>query len=210
MESYVQAFDNARQFSQRFGPEDGRRPSRAVDTAMWPFLVNRAQQLAPDSFDEMKKQTDQFWAFGTSCGDVHWHVVQRLRKNFLESFELTIGGVSTASGAGFPYTEKDFHAHEAVKPNRFMGHAWITCGNRFIIDLTLGTYLVNLEKRCHRYGQIIHGEPGALTLSEFENGLAPPTDLTYFPVAVGAAALNAISPSRDNWAKSRSAGQKTP
>jgi hypothetical protein len=83
-----------------------------------------------------------------------------------------------------------------------MGHAWITCGDRFIIDLTLGTYLVNMTQRCRQYGQVIYGQPGGLMLSKFHNGLAPPTDLTYFPVAVGTNALKAISPSREEWEKS--------
>lgn len=201
MQSYLHAFENARHFSERFGTEVASRPSRTVDTSLWQWLVIRAEQTARDLFGEMKKQTDPVWAFGTSCADVHWYAVQRLRHNFNESFELTIGGVSTASGAGFPYSIEDFNAHEAMIPDRFLGHAWITCGDRLIIDLTLGTYLVNLEQRCHRYGQVIYGEPGALMLSKFEDGLAPPTDLTYSPVAVGAAALAAISPTRDNWAK---------
>lgn len=133
---------------------------------------------------------------------------ENLREDFMDSFELTIGGVATESGAGFPYTIEDFHAHGAVKPSRFMGHAWITCGDRFIIDLTLGTYLVNLEKGCQQYGQTTYGEPGELALAPFENGLTPPTNLTYFPVAVGAKALSAITPPpRDVWAQSQRHGE---
>jgi len=202
MQSYLKAFNDATQYSQRFGEEPGRRPSREVEPEMWQLLVMRAQQLATDTFEAMKEQSDPVWAFGTSCADVHWYIVQKLRKNFMYSFELTVGGVSTASGDGFPYTVDDFHAHEAVKPNRFMAHAWITCGDRFIIDLTLGTYLVNVDKRRHKYGHTIYGEPRALKFSGFEKSHAPPIDLTYCPVAIGANAVRAISPTREEWAQS--------
>jgi hypothetical protein len=102
MNSYANAFEKARQFSEQFGVDPERRSTREVDDGMWPALVARAKQLPPELFEEMKKQTDPFWAFGTSCADVHWYVVQRLRRNFNESFELTIGGVLTVSGEGFP------------------------------------------------------------------------------------------------------------
>lgn len=203
VQTYVQAFGDARRFSEQFAPDFPQRACHTVSPDKWMSMVWRAKEVVPDVFQEMRRQKDQFWAFGTSCADVHWYVLKKLHQNFDESFELTIGGVLTPSGSGFPYTLQDFHAHANVKPALFMGHAWITCGDRFIIDLTLGTYLVNLKKRNKRYGHVIYGEPGALKFSQFEDGLVPRTDLTYSPIAVGTAAIMAISPTRKDWASSR-------
>jgi hypothetical protein len=200
---YAAEFATAWQFSAQKYPEPNMRAAEERDPKLRPLLVQHALMcLTDDIFVEMNKQVDPVYAYGTQCANVHLHVLQGLRRNFpYESFHLTLGGVTTAGNAAFPYTMADFQADVVKRPDRVRGHAWITCGDRFIIDLTLGTYLVNKPDATGQYGPAIHGEMGRLASTPFKGGRRPDLALTYHPVAVGTAPILATAPSYDQWAR---------
>lgn len=83
----------------------------------------QTQQLLPCLFEELKKTDGPVWDFETSCADVHWYVVQRLRHSFKESLQLTTAACRQHR-VPVSYTVEDSHAYEAMRPKRFLrrGH----------------------------------------------------------------------------------------
>jgi hypothetical protein len=174
-------------------------------------INNLIEVLALSISGELKKFHDdrvgEIANFGGQCGNVHHALIGIIKEDYPTlCANLTIGDVDTGSANKFTFNQtKCSKWLEGRSPNILDCHVWITIGNNFIIDVTIGTYQntrssINVlkDKSAFAYGGIIFGKINDLKYTEIKNvknsNPANFTKFVYTPVILGTNAFVALAP----------------
>jgi len=138
-------------------------------------------------------------AFGGDCGNTHYSILQFIQQYYPKvPANLTIGGIDLGASSSFDFSEQEFERWRTSRPEIFDCHAWITIGNRIILDATIMTYVNTRLRQTCAVGGVLVGEH-----KHFELHLIPDTDNVspalvrwpvYRPVAIGVRAFKDIAP----------------
>lgn len=136
---------------------------------------------------------------GGECGNIHLSFLRYVKKYYPSvPVNLTIGEVRTEGNVNFSFDEDKFIAWLAERPKILDCHVWITVGNKFIIDATIGTYLNTRIENIQSYGCILYGLPWDLSNFEIPSVInhIPKNlkSLEFRPVVLGEGAFIACAP----------------
>ena len=146
--------------------------------------------------------------FSIECGNVYYFILDFIQKYYPSiSANLTLGNISKEGIKILDLTQskclnwlKNGTLEESL---RF--HTWLTIGDNYIIDCTIGTFInihISQNKRKNlkddMYGGLIYGIEGNLDVLPFQqlNNNAPNdiSNIQYIPIIMGREAFIALAP----------------
>ena len=170
-------------------------------------LVERAvKEIASGLYEQIALYREQgrnpFMALGGDCGNVHLLISQFLLNNYpLLSPNLVMGAVSFNQKESFNFSRENFiDWRQNGYGDLFDCHAWVSVGQSWIIDATIGTWVHTRQGSGGAFGGIFYGPPSSFKSVPIKNEGHEEQSLTgisYRPVVLGCKAFSLVQAARD-------------
>ncbi len=199
---YSAAFYLAKEFSTQKGFPIDSNVSSYVDNG----LLCRAVRDITTGFAEQlnfyrHQKRDPYNALGSDCGNIHQRILAYIKEDLCYSalpINLTIGEVKIDEKNSFVFTREKFCSWLDEKPEILDCHVWLTIGDEYILDATIGTYINTRIGDAAAFGGIIYGKHGDFMVQHIagESAMTPHQiqSIEFSPIVLGDAALLACAP----------------
>ncbi len=200
---YSEALVKAMQFTQSQGLELDSACSEEICTTS---VESAIQEIASGLYDQIdlyrKQDRDPYMAFGGDCGNVHLVISRFLSKNYPKlSPNLVMGAVAFNQQESFNFSQEKFiDWKKRGYGDLFDCHAWVSLGQSWIIDATIGTWVHTRQGPGQAFGGILYGDPSSLkslSISKENHVEQSLIGISYRPVVVGVNAFTLVQQARD-------------
>lgn len=142
---------------------------------------------------------DVYNALGGDCGNIHKLILKYIKQYYSSlPVNITIGEVKIDENNDFSFGRDKFCSWLVKKPDILDCHVWLTIGDEYILDATIGTYINTRIDKTAAFGGICYGKPGHLmwqTIANKENRTPDQIQgVKFSPIVLGESALDACAP----------------
>ncbi len=200
---YSDVLSEAVDFSRSQGLKLDSSPSEATCE---PLVAKAAHEIAAGLYEQInlhrERGHDPYMAIGGDCGNVHLLIAGFLLENYpMLTPNLVMGSVILRQQEAFNFSQKKFiEWRQSGYGDIFDCHAWVSIGQNWIIDATVGTWVHTRPGPGGAFGGVLYGSPSFLKRVPIPNEKDAEqslTDIMYRPVVLGVEAFSLVQQARE-------------
>lgn len=200
---YSDAFSEAVKFNRSQRLKFDSNPSEVTCELQ---VAIAAQEIANGLYDQINRHRihdrNPFMAIGGDCGNVHDLIARFLLENYPElSPNLVMGSVTLNQQEPFNFSQEKFiDWSQKGYGEIFDCHAWVSLGQNWIIDATIGTWVHTRQGPGEAFGGVFYGSPSSLKSVPIANEKHVEQSLVgirYRPIVLGLEAFSLVHQARE-------------